>query len=666
VLPLLCLIPPPPTPASPSNTTTVFERVNVIPMDRERVLTDYDVLVRDGCIVSVARHGTVPLPAPATRIDGTGRWLMPGLADMHVHLYDTEGFASYLAYGITTVANLNGEPANLRWRDRVKRGGLLGPTVYTAGPSINGNPPGNSGFTAVETTDQARAEVRRQWEMGYDFIKVYSTLPAPAYRAILSEAKARNMGVLGHVPIEVGLKAVLESGWQSNIAHAEEYLNGYFNHEKPDSSKIAEIARATRRGNMSVTANLFAYDDYLRTIADLPGVLADPEMRYASPALLAEKLPAHNRSVRDNPQAFVRYLRSGLDLFRQLTRELARAGVPILLGTDTEIFGFPGQSAHRELELLVDAGLTPYAALEAGTRRAGEYVKQHVHATEQFGTVTVGSRADLLLLEANPLGDVRRAEHPLGVMVRGRWLPRADLDRMRDSVAAHNAPLRDGVVRLDSLIRAGDAIAAEQLFQTLRTAHPHDRFLPYVVPENWADHLERRHPAAALAALRMNVELYPDHPSTHRRLGTTLLAAGDTAKGEHELRKAVELGPNDAETLDRLAMLEASRQPLALHLPDTLSLAIDVTDPGDPHIGRGRLVLARLGTEGGTLSTQRLAERPLRQLVGGGHRLWAFAEHDDQTIEARLQCQDGVVSGRFLGGWGQNFALSTGRPLRGC
>lgn len=144
---------------------------------------------------------------------------MPGLADMHVHLYDTDGFVSYLAYGITTVANLNGEPADIRWRDQVQRGELVGPTVYTAGPSINGNPPGNSGFTAVETADQARAEVRRQFDLGYDFIKVYSTLPAPAYAAILAEAKAHHMGVLGRVPFEVGLKGVLQSGWQSNIAH---------------------------------------------------------------------------------------------------------------------------------------------------------------------------------------------------------------------------------------------------------------------------------------------------------------------------------------------------------------------------------------------------------------------------------------------------------------
>jgi len=635
-------------------------------MDRHRVLKDYDVLVRNGRIASVGRHGTVSLPSHVTRIDATGRWLMPGLADMHVHLYDTEGFVSYLAYGITTVANLNGEPADLRWRDQVQRGELLGPTVYTAGPSINGNPPGNSGFTPVETVDQARREVRRQSEMGYDFIKVYSTLPAPAYAAILAEAKARHMGVLGHVPFEVGLKGVLQSGWQSNIAHVEEYLNGYFNHVKPDSTTIAEVVEATRKSGMTITPNLFAYDDYLRAIADLPGVLADPEMRYASPALLAEKLPAHNRSVRDNPQEFVKYLRSGLDLFRQLTREMARAGVPLLLGTDTEVFGFPGHSAHRELEMLVSSGLTPYGALEAGTRRAGAYVREHVHASEQFGTIGAGSRADLLLLEANPLEDVRRTAHPLGVMVRGRWLPRAELDRMRDSVAAHNAPLRESVIRLDSLMRSGDATQAEQLFRTLRNEHPGDLIVPYVVPENWADSLERRNPAAALAALRMNVELYPDHPSTHRRLGTALLAAGDTAAGERELRAALSLGPNDAETLDRITMLEATRRPLTISLPDTLSLAIDVTDPSDPHITRGTLMLSRLGKGGGTLSTQRLSERPLQQVVGGGDRLWAFAESGGGTIEIRLQCKEGALSGRFLAGWAVNFAVSASPAVAGC
>ena len=202
----------------------MFVDVALIPLDRERAVQHQSVLIRNGRIAAIARAGELPVSDSALRIDGRGKDLMPGLADMHVHLFNSKDLLLYLANGVTTIRNLGGYGAAdsiLTIRRQVRAGERLGPTIYTSGNWLDGDPPYRSINTVVRTPAEARAEVERQARAGYDFIKVYATLAPDVYREITSAARANGIPVTGHVPGRVGLARVLESG-QVAVDHLEE------------------------------------------------------------------------------------------------------------------------------------------------------------------------------------------------------------------------------------------------------------------------------------------------------------------------------------------------------------------------------------------------------------------------------------------------------------
>ena len=548
--------------ASPAQTSSgqvvAFDRVTVIPMDRDRTLPGYTVVVRDGRIAAMGPAGSTPVPRGALRVDGQGRYLMPGLADMHVHPYNADQFLNYLAHGVTTIAVLNGHPDALRWRAQVAGGRMLGPTIYTAGPSLDGTPAGNPTFLSTATPEAGRKAVDKIAEAGYDFVKVYMTLTPETYAAIIAEAKARHIAVIGHIPPAVGVDGVLSSGGQIMVAHAEEFFR-----ERVDSAgrdeRMADIVRRVKAAGVTIIPNMVAYADYIRSIKDLPAVLADPEMRYASPASYSEKLPSHNRSIRPNPVQFLAALEGAIVRFRIFTRMLSDAGVPLLVGSDLEFFGFAGQAAHLDLEELVSAGLTPYQALVAATRAPGEFIAANVRGAERFGTVAVGQRADLLLLGANPLESIDNTARMDGVMVRGRWLPAARLTAMRDSLAARYAPARADVLRFDSLVTAGRLDEAGITLRDLRRRNAGETPIAQIVMWVKAQRLLPTDPAGAVRLLEWNTEMYPAFHATHTALALGYLAVGDTVRAVAEARRALAIFPTHNTALEVLRQTQPTR-----------------------------------------------------------------------------------------------------------
>jgi len=429
---------------------TAFTGVDVIPMDKERVLRDQTVLVRDGRIAAVGPTKEVAVPEGAVRIDGKGRYLMPGLADMHVHAWIQDEFALFLANGVTTVRNMFGSPLQLQWRASIAAGELLGPTIYTAGPIIDGEPPVWPGSTVL--TDPALAEkvVLEQKEQGYDFLKVYARLTLPCYDALVAAAKKHGMRVMGHVPSAVGLEHVIESH-QESIEHLDGLAAAAQAEGSPqigkisfrtepnawpyiDDKKVAELARREIEAGTWNCPTLVVYQKWV-TGDERTKSLAGPYMKYVSPLM---------RSAWGPTEANEKWMSAdfvgashGADPHRmRAVGVLHKAGARILLGTDqANPFVIAGFAVHEELANLVAAGLSPYEALRAGTSGAAEFM----HASEEWGTVAVGRRADLLLLEKNPLEAVANAKTPLGVMVRGRWLPRAELDESLEKLAKEYA-----------------------------------------------------------------------------------------------------------------------------------------------------------------------------------------------------------------------------------
>ena len=436
---------------SPVPPPTAFVGVDVLPMDRDELLRDQTVVVREGKIAALGPSKDVAVPEDALRIDGRGRVLMPGLADMHVHSWDDDDLLLFVANGVTTVRNMFGSPMHVRWRKEIADGELLGPTIVTAGPIIDGDPPVWPGSTVLVDPADAEKVVLEQKEAGYDFLKVYEKLSRETYDAVVAAAKKHGMRVMGHVPRSVDLAHAIESG-QKSIEHLDGWAEAAQADDSPhrgpvslrdegaawkhvDAKKIAASAEAAAKAGTWNCPTLVVYQKWV--VADeMEAMLARPEMKYASPMLRTFWDPKYNY-LGKMPAETIRSLRDS-DVDRKRTVGILHAnGARILLGTDMgNPFVVPGFSLHEELANLVASGLSPYEALRAGTSGAAEFLGE----SESWGSVAVGRRADLLLLEADPRTDVANAARRVGVMTRGRWLSEADLHGRLEELAAKYRP----------------------------------------------------------------------------------------------------------------------------------------------------------------------------------------------------------------------------------
>lgn len=428
--------------------TVVFENVNVIPMDRERVLERQTVIVRDGRISEISPAAGAKVPAGATRVDGTGKFLLPGLAEMHGHLTanylpdaaKADVLYLYLANGITTVRAMLGNPEAITTRDAIAAGTLLGPKLYVAGPALNGK-------IAPTPEDGARI-VREQKQAGYDLVKILGGMPPPVYDSIMKTAHAVKIDVAGHVPGEVGVRGALAAR-QRSIDHLDQYIPAL--QLRPDITReeedrrIAEIAQLTAKSGVWNVPTMYLWDLFHNAETGEALRARLTETRYLPKTMIDEWTKSKNGRLRppnDTPTGVGGFGQTGLrvmELRRKIFRALKAARAPIALGTDSpQMFSVPGFSTHRELTLMVEElGYTPYEALESGTLKVAEYFG----TTKETGTVAQGKRADLILLNANPLTNIANTENRAGVMVNGRWLPESDIQKRLAEIATRAATM---------------------------------------------------------------------------------------------------------------------------------------------------------------------------------------------------------------------------------
>ncbi len=410
--------------------TFAFMDVNVVPMDGRAVLPRQVVVVEGGVIRDVGPVGVVRPPEGARRVDGGGTMvLIPGLTDAHVHL--TAGaerwLPAFLASGVTTVFNLAGERRHLRMRDRVLAGTLLGPTIYTSGPPVH--------RPRVRTPEDAAAAAEEHARRGYDFIKVRGDLPSETLRALVEAGRTRHLPVVGHAPRNLPLAETLRDGMAA-LAHAEELI--YTGFPDLDAAGIDAVASGMAAAGTWLIPTLTTFSAITRQWG-APQVLEEeletrPELRWV-PAVLADAWRRDNPYVRRDPAGRAR-MREMLAFQKTLVRALQRTGVPMMTGTDAGLpLLAPGTSLLDEIEALHDVGFSAYEALEAATRNPGRFIRTFRDPAASFGTVTVGARADLVLLDGNPLDDITQLRRPAGVMVRGRWYDRAALREILRTVA---------------------------------------------------------------------------------------------------------------------------------------------------------------------------------------------------------------------------------------
>jgi imidazolonepropionase-like amidohydrolase len=427
------------------NPVVVFENVNLVPMDSERVIEGQTVLVRDGMIETIGESDKVSIPDGALAIDGRGKYLMPGLVDMHVHIEYENDMLLMVANGVTSVRNLWGNtgkkrlfgmPDQLQIQRQIEAGTLIGPTIYTSGPVMEGFPASHPLMEVFTSPEAARESVRWQAEGGYEFIKVSDHLTPEVYQAILDQAGKYDLPVVGHVPFTVGLDGVLEGG-QRTIEH----LNGYVDSDTAafviPEDRLDEYAQKTRQAGVWNVVTLSVYPKTKVTPEGFQILQDQTGMRYLSPGTRLLSPFMHLMFSRSITYSGADYPQRITMLNQKMVHALHEAGAGILLGTDSaQAYHLPGYAAHEELAMLVEAGLSPYEALAAGTRDAAEAMSK----AHEFGTIAEGKRADLLLLDKNPLSDVGALQERAGVMLRGRWLTQEQIESLLDGLAESYQP----------------------------------------------------------------------------------------------------------------------------------------------------------------------------------------------------------------------------------
>jgi imidazolonepropionase-like amidohydrolase len=442
---LLSLLPGAVQAADPA---VLFRNATVITMDKSGALAGHDLLVRNGRIARIAPTGTSPAPDGAMIVDASGRYLMPGLAEMHAHVPGPEsaGYAEdvlllYVAHGLTSIRGMLGHPMHLELRGRIERGEMIGPRFFTSGPSVNGN-------SAPDPATATRM-VREQKAAGYDFVKLHPGLQREVFDTLVATARDAGIPFAGHVSADVGVPHAL-SARQSAIDHLDGYVEaladescideetpaGFFGIGRTDcadASRIPAIVAATKTAGTWMAPTQILVEQWAKPPSDAE-LRRRPAHRFVSPGMAAQWQQARARFAQASPAAG-RFI----ELRRELLRQLHAAGVPILLASDApQVFNVPGDSALAELELYGEIGLSPLDALATGTVNVARFFGQE----DRFGRLREGLEADLLLLSADPranLANVRKLE---GVMVRGRWLPRTELNAMLDGIAARQTKRR--------------------------------------------------------------------------------------------------------------------------------------------------------------------------------------------------------------------------------
>ncbi|MCC6344311.1 MAG: amidohydrolase family protein [Bryobacterales bacterium] len=391
----------------------VITHVTVIDGTGAAPKPDRTVLIEGGRIRSI---GNGRVPKDARVIDGTGRYLIPGLWDMHVHLLakPEKAFPKLLASGITGIRNMHLEAENalgaaVRLRREVEYGAVEGPRIVTNGSMIDGPVPVWSGSVTAGDAASARRAVRAMKEGGADFVKVYDFLPRDAYFALAAEARRLRLPVVGHVPVWVTAEEAARAG-QKSIEHLSGIFesctgDGSVDRDMKQAANLWPISRRESAGRMHALL-LHAAETYdPRTCAPLYRLFAEKKT-WQCPTLVA--------------------LGEAREAGLRVVREMHAAGVPLLAGTDAggSAKVEPGESLHGELELLVEAGLTPMGALQAATRNAAEFLGRN-----DIGTVEKGKLADVVLLEGNPLEDIRNTRRVAAVILRGRIIDTASSEQ---------------------------------------------------------------------------------------------------------------------------------------------------------------------------------------------------------------------------------------------
>ncbi|HLK32737.1 MAG TPA: amidohydrolase family protein [Terriglobales bacterium] len=446
----------------PPHSQIYITHVIVIDTESGNEAADQTVVISEGKISGVGKSKDVAVPASARIVDGRGKFLIPGLWDMHVHRTEYEStYPMYLVNGVTGVREMAGPFDTNKFRSDLAAKKIDAPRIYFASPIVDGYPPRVSDQIVVKTAEEARKVVDDQKKTGADFIKVMDRLPRDAYFAIIDEAKRQGIPVVGHVPFAISAWEASAAG-QKSIEHVHAvplacsareaelrarlvattenswklwnpiYMGAYESYSEKKCQRL--FAEFRKNGTWSVPT-LVVYRS--TAMSSDPQFRNDERLRYFGGQMrtwLSKNAVMERKNFAPSDFALEREL---LKRRKWLVGELFSAGVPLLAGTDTpNPFCFPGFGLHDELELMVDSGVTPLGALQAATRNPAIFLG----ATDKYGSVATGKIADLVLLDADPLVDIHNTTKIQEVFLGGKEFDRGMLDKLlKGAEAAANS-----------------------------------------------------------------------------------------------------------------------------------------------------------------------------------------------------------------------------------
>jgi imidazolonepropionase-like amidohydrolase len=586
--------------SSPKPPALAFTHVTVIDTAGGAAQQDVTVLIRRGRIIDIGKGAKVHVPADSEVVDAAGKFLIPGLWDMHFHWYDERYLPLTIANGVTGVRVMLGYAEHYQWRKQIEAGQLLGPRMVIASRALDGPVkssifPGPSS-TVVESPAEGRQAVINAREHGADFVKIVSYLSRDTFFAIADEAKKRRIPFAGHVPFSVSVKEASNAG-QRSIEHltGQQHLTGVLDacsSREEDLLKLWQGALAKVVSSEQTDSSLIqgpdfrarmqvALDTYDARKAESLFAVLKANHTWISPTLTTERsyIFFGDRSIASD--AWLRYTAAGArggwsgeydwlskaagaedvvllkrvyqkDL--ELVGAMRRAGVEFLAGTDTgNPFTVPGFSLHNELALLIQAGFTPLEALQTATLNPARFLgREH-----DLGTVATGKLADLVLLNANPLEDISNTRRIAAVVYRGKLYPRAALDAQLSDIQAlaHKKSVGD---LMEATIKEKGVQAAIQQYRELKSAQPNSYdFGIWELNDLGDELLADKKFQAAIQIFALCTEMFPNSWWAYDGLGDAYIAVGQKELAINSFKKSQQLDPLYQYATSRLRELNA-------------------------------------------------------------------------------------------------------------
>lgn len=428
-----------------TNTTTtpapgryIIKNVAVIPMDSDKIAEQQDVWIADGKITQIENTGTAITDKDVLVIDGTGKYLVPGFAEMHAHVptYDDTSFARdvlelYVLNGVTTIRGMLGHPRHLLLRDEINKDSIIGPRFYAAAPGLMSS--------TVKSVKDADSLVRKYKQEGYDFLKLLPGLTLDNFNAIAKTAKEVNIPFAGHVSSAVGVWNAIAAGYASidhldgfvealvpginNIPENKRGLFGLHIADKADWNRTDSLLQALQKNNTWVVPTQALAERWFTPLKSADEFSKEPEMVYMDEKTLANWIQA-KKNIMSDPLYDSAKVIALIELRKKLIKACADKNVGIISGSDApQVFDVPGFSLHQELQYMVDAGLTPYQVLQTSTVNVGKY-----YNNPDMGVIKKGAVADLVLLNGNPLTDIKQTTNIAGVFSGKRWFSKNEID----------------------------------------------------------------------------------------------------------------------------------------------------------------------------------------------------------------------------------------------